>query len=111
MSLSYDIMNYDIINVRVNAPVSYTHLTGQASAPIPHLSVLQRPMFLLNSRLGLFTAASFLRLPVSRSYGVSMPSSLTTLLPLALGFSPHLPVSVCGTGAFDIPYALSRHKI
>ena len=27
-----------------------------------------------------------------------MPSSLTTLLPLALGFSPHLPVSVCGTG-------------
>ena len=28
-----------------------------------------------------------------------MPSSLTTLLPLALGFSPHLPVSVCGTGA------------
>ena len=25
-------------------------------------------------------------------------TSLTTLLPLALGFSPHLPVSVCGTG-------------
>ena len=31
-----------------------------------------------------------------------MPSSLTTLLPLALGFSPHLPVSVCGTGAYNI---------
>ena len=31
-----------------------------------------------------------------------MPSSLTTLLPMALGFSPHLPVSVCGTGAFRI---------
>ena len=29
-----------------------------------------------------------------------MPSSLTTLLPSALGFSPHLPVSVCGTGPF-----------
>ena len=27
-----------------------------------------------------------------------MPSSLTTLLPSALGFSPYLPVSVCGTG-------------
>ena len=27
-----------------------------------------------------------------------MPSSLTTLLPPALGFSPHLPVSVYGTG-------------
>ena len=38
-----------------------------------------------------------------------MPSSLTTLLPLALGFSPHLPVSVCGTGALDIPHTFSRH--
>ena len=27
-----------------------------------------------------------------------MPSSLTILLPSALGFSPHPPVSVCGTG-------------
>ena len=39
------------------------------------------------------------RHPLFRSYGVNMPSSLTTLLPLALGSSPHLPVSVCGTGA------------
>jgi hypothetical protein len=31
-----------------------------------------------------------------------MPSSLTTLLPLALGSSPHLPVSVCGTGAASV---------
>ena len=30
-----------------------------------------------------------------------MPSSLTTLLPPALGFSPHLPVSVCGTGLHE----------
>ena len=29
-----------------------------------------------------------------------MPSSLTTLLPSALGFSPHPPVSVYGTGAY-----------
>ena len=43
------------------------------------------------------------RHPLFRSYGVNMPSSLTTLLPLALGFSPHLPVSVCGTGATSIP--------
>ena len=40
-----------------------------------------------------------------------MPSSLTTLLPLALGFSPHLPVSVCGTGALNIPHAFSRHQL
>ena len=44
----------------------------------------------------------FRRHPFFRSYGVNMPSSLTTLLPLALGSSPHLPVSVCGTGAYHI---------
>ena len=49
------------------------------------------------------------RHPLFRSYGVNMPSSLTTLLPLALGFSPHLPVSVCGTGALDVPHTFSRH--
>ena len=50
------------------------------------------------------------RHPFSRSYGVIMPSSLTTLLPLALGFSPHLPVSVCGTGTSNIPQYFSRHN-
>ena len=39
-----------------------------------------------------------LRLPFSRSYGVILPNSLTMLLPSALGFSPHPPVSVYGTG-------------
>ena len=39
------------------------------------------------------------RYPFSRSYGVILPSSLTMLLPSAFGFSPRLPVSVCGTGA------------
>ena len=42
------------------------------------------------------------RHPFSRSYGVNLPSSLTTLLPSVLGFSPHPPVSVCGTGASSI---------
>ena len=37
--------------------------------------------------------------PFSRSYGAILPSSLTMLLPPALGFSPHPPVSVFGTGA------------
>ena len=59
-------------------------------------------MFLLNSRLGLFSAALFLEHPLSLSYGVNLPSSLTTLLPLALEFSSYLPVSVCGTGSSDI---------
>src|SRR5699024_1513191 len=38
--------------------------------------------------------------PFSRSYGVILPSSLTRVLPRALEFSSHLPVSVYGTGAF-----------
>ena len=59
-------------------------------------------MFLLNSRLGLFSAALSREHPLFRSYGVNLPSSLTTLLPLALEFSSYLPVSVCGTGFADI---------
>ena len=30
---------------------------------------------------------------------------------MVLGFSPHLPVSVCGTGALHIPHTFSRHNI
>ena len=69
-------------------------------------------MFLVNSRLGLFTAALFRGRPFSRSYGAILPSSLTTFLPLALGFSPHLPVSVCGTGtlAFLRAFLASEHR-
>ena len=72
------------------------------SAPILHLSICQKPVFLLNSRLGLFSAAYLRKHPFSRSYGVNLPSSLTTLLPLALESSSCLPVSVCGTGSFHI---------
>ena len=69
-------------------------------------------MFLVNSRLGLFTAALFRGRPFSRSYGAILPSSLTTFLPLALGFSPHLPVSVCGTGtlAYTGAFLASEHR-
>lgn len=64
-------------------------------------------MFLVNSRLGLSSAAlsRSIRLnftlaehPFSRSYGVILPSSLTRVLSRASGFSPRLPVSVSGTG-------------
>ena len=37
-------------------PFPWPSSTGQASAPILHLSIWQKPMFLLNSCLGLFTA-------------------------------------------------------
>ena len=65
-------------------------------------------MFLINSCLGLFSATSLLRHPLLRTYGVNLPSSLTTLLPIVLGFSPHLPVSVCGTGTFTLDSGFSR---
>ena len=65
-------------------------------------------MFLVNSRLGLFPAAFFRRHPFSLSYGVILPSSLTTVLWLALGYSPHPPVSVCGTGTFNLDRDFSR---
>ena len=64
-------------------------------------------MFLVNSRPGLFTATAGRsggklhhrqRRSFSRSYGANLPSSLTRVLSRALGFSPCLPVSVCGTG-------------
>ena len=59
-------------------------------------------MFLVNSCLDLFTAAHSREHPLFRSYGVNLPSSLTTLLPLALEFSSYLPVSVYSTGTLFI---------
>ena len=78
------------------------------SAPIRHLSISQRPVFLVNSRLSLFTAATSLWLPFSRSYGVILQSSLTMVLPFVLGFSPRPPASVCGTGTYTIASNFSR---
>ena len=40
--------------------------------------------------------------PLSRSYGVSLPSSLTVNLPSALVYSTRLRVSVCGTGTLAV---------
>ena len=56
-------------------------------------------MFLLNSRLGHFSAASSRRLPFSRSYRVILPSSLAADHSSALVCSTGPPVSVCGTGS------------
>jgi hypothetical protein len=64
-------------------------------------------VFLVNSRLTRFTATSlglgervpltYSRRSFSRSYGSILPSSLASVISSALGFSPHLPVSVYGT--------------
>ena len=46
-----------------------------------------------------------------RSYGVNLPSSLTTLLPLALESSSCPPVSVCGTGICFYTQSFSRPRL
>ena len=85
--------------------------TGQASAPILHLSILQKPVFLLNSCLDHFSAANLRWLPLSLSYGVNLPSSLTMLLSLTWKFSFFLPVSVYGTSTYTLLFGFSCHSI
>ena len=63
------------------------------------------PVFLLNSRLGRFSAAglgspwrvTYYRHPLSRSYGVILPSSFSVNHSSTLGCSPRPPVSDYGT--------------
>ena len=50
------------------------------------------------------------RRPFSRGYGAILPSSLTIVLPIALVFSTHPPVSVCGTGPVGLPRGFSRQR-
>ena len=71
----------------------------------------QSPKFLLNSHEAQFTAtlSQYIAAPVLghsffRSYGASLPSSLTMVISRALGFSPHPPVSVYGTVIVRTPY-------
>ena len=68
------------------------------SGLIPHLSVSQSHVFLLNSRLGHFAAPPVKEGPFSRSYRAILPSSLATDHSSTFGFSPRPPVSVSGTG-------------
>ena len=76
------------------------------SGCILHLSILHSPVFLLNSCLDLFSAPSLARRdPLSRSYRVSLPSSLTVNHSSALEYSSRLRVSVCGTGTCRIKFS------
>ena len=68
------------------------------SGLILHLSVSQSLVFLLNSRLGHFSAPHLREDPLSRSYRVNLPNSLAMTHSSTFGYSPRPPVSVCGTG-------------
>ena len=75
-------------------------------------------MFLVNSRYPRFSAtllSSWRKAnhlgghTFSRSYGVILPSSLSRVLSSALGYSPRLPESVCGTVTTEVkPRSFSR---
>ena len=94
--------------MRLTPPLDLPAL-GRCQSLYRVIATSQRPVFLLNSQLTLFTvsAQGFIREgchpshhPLSRSYGAILPSSLTGVLSNALEFSSCLPVSDCGTGTF-----------
>ena len=83
---------------------------GRCQSVYRAFAASHRPVFLLNSRLGLFTVISSrsiheglhgTRHPFFRSYGAKLPSSLTGGHSSALVCSTSLPVSDCGTVTND----------
>ena len=70
---------------------------GRCQALYFILSILQSHVFLINSRLGHFSAPRLLGGPLFRSYRTNLPSSLTMIHSSTYGYSPRLPVSVYGT--------------
>ena len=83
------------------------------SPPIRPIAGSQMAVFLINSRLGLLSAAhhSFKHEPhFSRSYVCILPSSLTRGRSCALDFSSHIRVSVYGTVSPSLALdSISRH--
>ena len=75
------------------------------SGCIRDLSIWHSPVFLLNSCLDLFSAPNSRWDPLSRSYRVNLPSSLTVIHSSALVYSTRLRVSVCGTGTSRIKFS------
>ena len=92
------------------------------SVPILLFADSQRHGFLLNSRLGLFSATpeklkarslqplTPQRPHFSRSYVCILPSSLTRVLSHALEYSSRLPVSVCGTVPNKLPLEIISRR-
>ena len=75
------------------------------SGCILHLTISHSPVFLVNSCLDRFSAPRRNEDPLSRSYRVSLPSSLTVIHSSALVYSTRLRVSVCGTGTERIKFS------
>ena len=78
---------------------------GRCQAIFVILTISHSHMFLVNSRLGHFSAPASPRDPLSLSYGVNLPSSLAVIHSSASLFSTRPRVSVDGTGAAWISLA------
>ena len=68
-----------------------------------HKGLAQRCVFVKQSLGPFHCGPTCVGHPLSRSYGVNLPSSLTTAHSSTLEYSSHLPVSVCGTGCLQSP--------
>jgi hypothetical protein len=89
-------------------PLTFQHRAGVSLYTSP-FGLAETCVFVKQSP-GPFHCDSYLirqEYPFSRSYGVILPSSLTRVLSRTLGFSPRLPVSVCGTGTCFLPRGFS----
>ena len=80
-------------------PLTFQHWAG-VSSYTSSFDLAETCVFVKQLLGPLLCDLTFIRHPFSLSYGVNLPSSLTMLLSLILGSSPHLPVSVCGTGTY-----------
>ncbi len=92
--------------LRAVTPLLNRLALGRCQSVYRACTASHRPVFLLNSHMGLFTVISprsiheglhRARHPFSRSYGAILPSSLTRGHSSALVYSTCLPVSDCGT--------------
>ena len=94
-----------LLRLLLQLPLTFQHRAG-VSPYTSSFDLAETCVFVKQSLGPVFCGHSLLRmfilhnkwLPFSRSYGDILPSSLTIVLPLIFGFSPCLPVSVCGTG-------------
>ena len=88
-----------MLRLHLHFPFTFQHWAG-VSSYTSSFDLAETCVF-VKQLLGTFLCDHILLwLPFSLSYGVILPSSLTMLLSFVLGSSPHLPVSVCGTGTF-----------
>ncbi len=90
-----------LLRLRLQFPLTFQHRAG-VSPYTSSLEFAQTCVFVKQSLEPFLCGPSCNGHPFSRSYEVILPSSLTRVLSFVLGFSPRLPVSVCGTGTFSL---------